>query len=88
MLFFLLLLGHPLDHLYCEIDWLFLYFKIIIFFNTELKKSILVVPVVDTHDVSRDSPNSLRLIGLRKGGATTTDPDARNFTLVASQIRN
>ena len=76
MLFFLLLLGHPLDHLYCEIDWLFLYFKNIfkkiIFFFTDLKKSTLVVLLVDTHDMSRDSPDALRLIGLRKEGVTTS----------------
>jgi hypothetical protein len=72
MLFFLLLLGHPLDHLYCKIDWLFLYFKKFIFFFTDLKKSTLVVPLVDTHDMSRDSPDALRLIGLRKEGVTTS----------------
>lgn len=50
-----------------------------------LKESVLAVSLIDALGMSRDSPDALRLINWRKGGAKT-GANAGNFALVASEV--
>ncbi|KAL2580869.1 hypothetical protein AAZV13_15G151400 [Glycine max] len=50
-----------------------------------LKESVLATSLIDALGISRDSPDALRLLNWRKGGAAT-GPTAGNFALVASEV--
>eukprot|EP00268_Persea_americana_P049951 TRINITY_DN5399_c0_g1_i9.p1 TRINITY_DN5399_c0_g1~~TRINITY_DN5399_c0_g1_i9.p1 ORF type:complete len:285 (+),score=46.44 TRINITY_DN5399_c0_g1_i9:102-857(+) len=50
-----------------------------------LKESVLSTCLIDALGISRDSPDALRLLNWRKGGATT-GANAGNFPLVASEV--
>ncbi|CAN0912488.1 DNA ligase 4 [Linum grandiflorum] len=50
-----------------------------------LKESVLATCLVDALGMSRDSPDALRLVNWRKGGAKT-GVNAGNFALVASEV--
>ncbi|CAN1326568.1 DNA ligase 4 [Linum perenne] len=50
-----------------------------------LKESVLATSLIDALGMSRDSPDALRLINWRKGGAKT-GVNAGNFALVASEV--
>lgn len=50
-----------------------------------LKESVLATCLIDALGMSRDSPDALRLINWRKGGAKT-GANAGNFSLVAAEV--
>ncbi|XVE71898.1 hypothetical protein DITRI_Ditri10aG0188500 [Diplodiscus trichospermus] len=50
-----------------------------------LKESVLAICLIDALGLSRDSPDALRLINWRKGGANT-GTNAGNFALVAAEV--
>ncbi|XP_047149361.1 DNA ligase 4 isoform X1 [Vigna umbellata] len=50
-----------------------------------LKESVLATSLIDALGISRDSPDALRLINWRKGGAAT-GATAGNFALVATEV--
>ncbi|XVF47614.1 hypothetical protein PTKIN_Ptkin03bG0124100 [Pterospermum kingtungense] len=50
-----------------------------------LKESVLAICLIDALGMSRDSPDALRLINWRKGGANT-GANAGNFALVAAEV--
>lgn len=50
-----------------------------------LKESVLATCIIDALGMSRESPDALRLINWRKGGAKT-GVNAGNFSLVASEV--
>ncbi|XP_027904082.1 DNA ligase 4 isoform X2 [Vigna unguiculata] len=50
-----------------------------------LKESVLATSLIDALGISRDSPDALRLINWRKGGAAT-GATAGNFALVAAEV--
>ncbi|XP_039030849.1 DNA ligase 4-like isoform X2 [Hibiscus syriacus] len=50
-----------------------------------LKESVLALCLIDALGMARDSPDALRLINWRKGGANT-GANAGNFALVASEV--
>ncbi|KAK7411977.1 hypothetical protein VNO78_03422 [Psophocarpus tetragonolobus] len=50
-----------------------------------LKESVLATSLIDALGISRDSPDALRLVNWRKGGAAT-GATAGNFALVASEV--
>ncbi|KAL2340527.1 hypothetical protein Fmac_008467 [Flemingia macrophylla] len=50
-----------------------------------LKESVLATSLIDALAISRDSPDALRLLNWRKGGATA-GATAGNFALVASEV--
>ncbi|OMO77093.1 DNA ligase, ATP-dependent [Corchorus capsularis] len=49
------------------------------------KESVLAICLIDALGMSRDSPDALRLINWRKGGANT-GANAGNFALVATEV--
>ncbi|KAK8466015.1 hypothetical protein PHAVU_009G235800 [Phaseolus vulgaris] len=50
-----------------------------------LKESVLATSLIDALGISRDSPDALRLVNWRKGGAAT-GATAGNFALVAAEV--
>jgi DNA ligase-4 len=53
-----------------------------------LKESVLAVSLIEALGMSRDSPDALKLINWRKGGANATGANAGNFSLVAAEVSN
>nr|XP_034902164.1 DNA ligase 4 isoform X2 [Populus alba] len=51
-----------------------------------LKESVLAVSLIEALGMSRDSPDALKLINWRKGGANATGANAGNFSLVAAEV--
>ncbi|KAJ6857636.1 DNA ligase 4 isoform X1 [Populus alba x Populus x berolinensis] len=51
-----------------------------------LKESVLAISLIEALGMSRDSPDALKLINWRKGGANATGANAGNFSLVAAEV--
>ncbi|OAY80518.1 DNA ligase 4 [Ananas comosus] len=51
-----------------------------------LKESALAAALVDALGLARDSPDALRLVNWRRGGASRAGANAGNFALVAAEV--